>query len=275
MNRKIILVVLLSIFLSACNKGSAVKATPTPDARRQLINDLDYSKRPFVAVFPHSSNKLLTLYVDNIAPEFKNLILDLEYLSGNALKGGRTSIGFPTSMPFTQAFLLGSCSSGGRCSFDTDLISGNLKNRLETDSQTDIHILKSDFVFVTKGQAITSDSRVSYQPSDKVVNQIIQNTQGLPKAIDGQLAYPPIAITSVSNKKVTGQLSFRVSGIKTVMIYDGNSFQSLKADISSDEVKVNLTQTPWSKTVQIIRDDLKGASETQDLFLVGPIVLLK
>ncbi len=276
MKKNIGLIIFLSVFLAACNKAGGTKVATTPPAARQLINDLDYSKRPFVVVFPHSTNKLLTLYLDNVPADFKTSTIDLEYLSGNALKGGRTSINFPVSLPHTQAFLLGSCSSGGRCSFDTDLISGDLKNRLDTSDQSVIHVLKSEFLFVTKDQVITTDSRVSYQPGDKqAVNQILQDTEGLPKAVDGQLAYMPFAIATTTAKKVTGQLSFKVSGVKSVQLYDGDNFVPLKADISADEVKISLSQVPWSKTVQIIRDDLKGATETQTLYLVGPFILLK
>lgn len=277
MTKKIALILVSAFLLAACNQSPlGGKATPTPDNRRQLINVLEMGKRPFVAVFPHPTNKLLTLYIDRVQTEFKMATFDLEYLSGNALKGGRTSLSFPVPLPHAQAFLLGSCSSGGKCSFDTDLISGNLKNRLETgEIGGAINILKSEFFFVAKTPISTSDSRVTYTSKDKLVNQIFQDTQGLPQAVEGELAYTPLAIAATSNKKISGLVNYAVKDVKSVKIFDGDNWQPLKADITPEAVNITLNQTPWSRTVQIVRDDLKGAGETQTLYLVGPILLLK
>ncbi|MBI2326565.1 hypothetical protein HYU91_04240 [Candidatus Collierbacteria bacterium] len=274
MFKKIGLILIAGLLLSACSTKTKVK-TPPERQVRQLINALPVAKRPFLVVFPHSTGKLLTFYLDRVGDSYKQSTIDLEYLSGNSLKGGRTTIDLPKSMPYSQAFLLGSCSSGGKCSFDTDLISGNIKNKLDDGSET-LNVLKSDFVFVNKGGVTSTDGRVSYTPtSTKQKDQIMMDTQGLPKDIDGELAYGPIAISAVNSTKIAGKLNFRVSGVTKVMIYDGDNFQPLKAIISEDTVAVELSQNPWNKAVTIIRDDLKGANETAQLYLLGPIILLK
>lgn len=273
MLKKIALAIFLSLSLSGCLPK---KTTPPPTRQtRQLINALAVEKRPFLVVFPHSSNRLLTIYLDHIDTSLKQAALDLEYLSGNSLKGGRTTVDFPQALPFAQAFLLGSCSSGGKCSFDTDLVSGTIKNRLD-DGGDVINVLKSDFVFINAGEVTTSDGRVTYTPtSKKQKDQILLDTQGLPSVLASQLAYAPIAISAVSDTKISGKLTFRVPSVASVMIYDGANFQPLKADIAADQVTVNLNQAPWNKTTEIIRDDLRGAKETHQLHLLGPIVLLK
>src|SRR3989338_1429845 len=273
MFKKLGLIIGAALLLSAC--GAKKPASQTSKQTRQLINALPVSARPFLVVFPHSTSKLLTIYLDRVAGNIKQSSIDLEYLSGNSLKGGRTTIDLPKAMPYSQAFLLGSCSSGGKCSFDTDLISGNIKNKLDDGSET-LNVLKSDFVFVNKGGVTSTDGRVSYTPtSTKQKDQIMMDTQGLPKDIDGELAYGPIAISAVNSTKIAGKLNFRVSGVTKVMIYDGDNFQPLKAIISEDTVAVELSQNPWNKAVTIIRDDLKGATETAQLYLLGPIILLK
>ncbi|MEK7064584.1 MAG: hypothetical protein AAB973_03180 [Patescibacteria group bacterium] len=274
MFKKFGLILGAALLLSACG---AKKAGPSQTTKqpRQLINALPVGERPFLVVFPHTTGKLLTIYLDRVDTKYKQSSVDLEYLSGNSLKGGRTTIDFPKSLPYAQAFLLGSCSSGGKCSFDTDLISGTIKNKLDDGSDV-MNVLKSDFVFVVKGEVTTTDGRVTYTPSSaKQKDQILLDTQGLPKAIEGELAYAPIAITAVSNAKISGQLTFRVSGVKSVLIYDGANFQPLKADISTDSVKITLNQLPWNKVANIVRDDLKGEAETAQLYLLGPIVLIK
>lgn len=274
MLKKISLLIITGLLLSACNT-KITKKTPPQRQVRQLINALGVAKRPFLVVFPHSTGKLLTIYLDRIGDSYKQSTIDLEYLSGNALKGGRTTIDLPKPMPYSQAFLLGSCSSGGKCSFDTDLISGDVKNKLDDGGDT-VNVLKSDFVFVNKGEVITTDGRVIYTPTSlKQKDQIMMDTQGLPKDIDGDLAYSPIAISAVNGTKISGKLYFKVSGVTKVMIYDGANYQPLKATISADSTSIDLNQIPWNKGVTIIRDDLKGTTETAQLYLLGPIILLK
>lgn len=274
MIRKISLLLAAGLLLAACNAKKVSTSQPTRQVR-QLINALDVTKRPFLAIFPHTTGKLLTLYLDRIDPSYKQSTIDIEYLSGNSLKGGRTTIDLPAPLPHTQAFLLGSCSSGGKCSFDTDLISGNLKNKLDDGTET-MNVLKSDFVFVNQGPVTSTDGRVTYTPtSPKQKNQILMDTQGLPKEIDGQPAYAPIAISTVGSGKISGTLVFKVTGVTRALIYDGDNYQPLKFKTSADTTTVDLSQAPWNKAVTIIRDDLKGATETHQLYLLGPIILLK
>lgn len=273
MFKKIALLFVFALILSAC--GAKKPTTPPTRQVKQLINALPIEKRPFLVLFPHETGKLLTIYLDKVDSGFKQAALDLEYLSGNSLKGGRTTVDFPKPLPFAQAFLLGSCSSGGKCSFDTDLISGTIKNRLDDGSDT-VNVLKSDFVFVNAGEVTTTDGRVTYTPTNKKQKgQILLDTQGTPNGVTGELAYAPIAISAVGSDKIVGKLTFRVSGVKEVQIYDGANFQPIKAAIGADEVVVSLNQAPWNKATEIVRDDLKGAKETQQLYLLGPIVLLK
>ncbi len=270
MLKKIGLLLVTSLLLAACNAK-----TPSTRQVHQLINALDVTKRPFLAIFPHSTGKLLTLYLDRVGDNYKQSTIDLEYLSGNALKGGRTTVDLPKPMPATQAFLLGSCSSGGKCSFDTDLISGDIKNKLDDGSET-MNVLKSDFIFVNKGAVTSIDGRVTYTPTNpKQKDQILMDTQGLPKEFNGQLAYSPIAISAANAGKISGKISFKVTGVSKAMIYDGANYQLVKTTTNADSVTIDLTQSLWNKAVTIIRDDLKGATETVQLYLLGPIVLLK
>src|SRR3989344_2987916 len=273
MPKKLGLLLVTGLLFAACNANKVSKTTPRQV--RQLINALEVGKRPFLVVFPHSTGKLLTLYQDRITDNFKQSAIDLEYRNCNSLKGGRTTVDLPKPLPFTQAFLLGSCSSGGKCSFDTDLISGTIKNKLDDGSET-MNVLKSDFVFVNSGEVTTTDGRVVYTPTNKKqAGQILMDTQGLPKELDGTLAYAPIAISSVDGKKMAGTLAFKVIGVSKAVIYDGANYQPLATRTVDDAVVVDIALAPWNKGVTITRDDLKGTPETVQLYLLGPIVLLK
>lgn len=274
MVKKVLIVLLACLSLSACGlSGGSNSQNNTPKQGKQLINELEISKRPFVAIMPHPTSKLLTIYFDQLLPEFKSVDLDLEYLSGNSLKGGKTSFNSGVSMPFGQAFLLGSCSSGGKCSFDTNLISGTVKAKLYTDSDI-IQVLKGDYVFVN-GETIFPDGKLTYSPKNKkIANQIVSNTFGLPKKFDKDLAYNPIVISTISNQQVQSTVSLR-SEVKEVYLFDGNNYVSQKFVNKDGQVSVEINQVPWSKTVSITRDDLKGTKENHELFFVGPLVFVK
>jgi hypothetical protein len=241
---------------------------------RLLINALEKPKRPFVAIVPNSSAKFLTLYLDKVDSAVKSASLDIEYLSGTSLKGGRVTPSFPLKLPHAQAFLLGSCSTGGKCSFDKDLISGTIKTRLDF-SNGQGHVLKSEYVFVN-GAVSTPDGRVNYTPKNlKTKDQILVDTQGYPGEINVETIYNPIVISSAVSGKIQGNLKFNVSGATSVLIFDGRSYQKQTAKISTDSVEISLNHDPWFKKADITRDDLKGSSESVDLYLLGPIILTK
>src|SRR3989338_7091115 len=177
-----IVLTFLALFLSACSLKKTPGAnltTPQGDTANLLMNVLEYSKRPFVLLAPHTSGKLLTLYLDRVNQDVKSATFDIEYLAGNSLKGGKVSPAFPISLPHTQAFLLGSCSTGGKCSFDTNLISGTIKSRLDRSEERS-HLLKSSYVFVS-GPVTSPNGRASFDPKNpKQTKQILIDTQRTP-----------------------------------------------------------------------------------------------
>lgn len=269
MFKKIALLLVFSFILAGCTTS---KVAPAPKVK-QLINELPVNQRPFVGIFPHSSGRLLTLYIDKLEKDFKSVNIDLEYLSGNSLKGGRTAVNLPVSLPYTQGFLLGSCSTGGKCSFDTDLINGTLKTKLGL-TETTMHVLKSDFLFVNK-EVTSADGKISWKPAkSKNINQILADTQGLPKAYTGELSFSPIMISATTSDKVIGTLSLKTSAT-SAKIYDGIDYKDISFKKVGDSVVFEINQAPWSKSVEIVRDDQKGAKESLSIYALGPILLIK
>lgn len=246
--------------------------TSEPVSKKQIINAIPIADRPFVALFPHPTNKLITLMIDKIgsAPE---LSIDLEYLSGNSLKGGRTSVSSNNTFPYSQAFLLGSCSSGGKCSFDTDITTGTIKTKIEGENE--INVLKSNYVFVD-GRSSTSDQKVIFEPGAKLVgNYIVGQTHGYLSTLDQEAAAEPVVITSDDSSTITGTLTIYAPDATSAVVYDGKSYQEIEATKEGSNLMIELNQKPWTRTVTIIRDDLKGAEEETTLYLIGPIVPIK
>jgi len=267
------LIISTSILFSACSKKTDSNITGDAQSNKKLlINALEMSRRPFIVLNPHISNRLITLYLDKVDSEVSSSTIDIEYLAGNLLKGGRVSLNFPLNLPYGQAFLLGSCSTGGKCSFDKDLTSGTIKNRLELGSET--HILKTNFIFLD-AQASMPDGKVSFE-GDKDTGILI-DTQGLPSVngIDSDnLAFNPLAITAVNSNTITGKLKIRAQAGSAV-IFDGKKYNSLDMETDGDFAIVSLNHKPWNKNFEIVRDDEKGKTEAATINILGPIVLLK
>lgn len=269
---------LISLLLSGCTKKSNTNDSNMVDsnpAAKVLINELPFSDRPFVALFPHESNKLFTMFVQN-ADKAKTASVDLEYQSGDLLKGARVSVETPAPNIYTKAVILGSCSSGGKCTFDTDLKSGTMKFKLGFEDKNLTHLLKGDFTFIN-GQNNLPDGKVIFTPtkSKTATNYILMNSFGLPSPLDGEIALYPIVITSVSDKNIAGSMTINQSGVTKALIFDGTKYIDLKYTETDGAITVELNNKPWSKAATITRDDIKGTQEETILYLVGPIVLQK
>jgi hypothetical protein len=281
MNRKLILtlaaatvVIVGAVFLVVRMRRPGGAGQEIITDQRQLINVLPIEQRPFVALFPHSSNKLITLYVIN-KNDARNLALEIEYLSGNALKGGRTSVPADASFPYTKAFLLGSCSAGGKCSFDTDITTVNIKTKL--DLGTEAHVLRSNYFFISGADkmAATSDRKIVFEPTRLNDQLIIGGSHGYPAELDRQAAMEPVYLTSTGAAKISGTLTLTASEATDFVIWDGEEYQQLEATQGETGWEIELNHTPEAIETQIIRDDLKGAEEDITLYLLGPIVAVK
>jgi len=271
-------VLALALLLSGCGPK---KTTDTKTNKNQplttklLVNELALTDRPFTVLVPHATNRLFT-FVTIGANKAQSASLDLEYQSGDLLKGARTSIDSPIASPFIKAIILGSCSTGGKCTFDKDLKSGTQKFKLTFAGQDVTHVLKGDFVFLT-GQKNLPDGKVVFEPSKLTAkeNLIMLNSFGLPKPTDKEILLYPVVFSSTNAKAISGTLTFNLAGVTSAAIYDGKDYQPLKISQKDSTVTVVLNQKPWSMDAQITRDDEKGSKESLTLYLLGPIVLYK
>ena len=272
--KTILPLLIFALILGGCSK-KADTAKQTPSNVKILVNELPFKDRPFTVLVPHESNRVFTFYTQN-ANKAKAGTLDLEYQSGDLLKGARATLDTPIPNPFVKAIILGSCSTGGKCTFDTNLKSGTMKFRLDFEGETVVHVLKGDFTFVL-GQNNLPDGKVIFAPSKANAkdNLILVNSLGLPTPVEKEIALYPIVISSVGNKAISGNLTINQSGVTEMAIFDGTGFKPLKFTAKENTLTVALNEKPWQKQVTIIRDDQKGSQENLNLYLIGPIILYK
>ncbi len=274
--KKIIPVLVLGLLLSGCGaKKDTTTNTKTPVGNKILINELPVKDRPFITLVPHATNRLFTFVGLNINKAQESSI-DLEYQSGDLLKGVKANIDVPIPQTYVKAIILGSCSTGGKCSFDKELKTGTSKLRLKFAGQNEIHLLKGDFTFVT-GQPSLPDGKVAFEPSKLTAkeNLIMMNSFGLPKAIDKEIVLYPVVFSATNDKAISGQLSLTATGATSAMIYDGTDYQPLKTTEKDGKIIISLNQKPYSMSAEIVRDDEKGSKESLNLYLLGPIILVK
>lgn len=274
--KKFLLVFFFSILLSAC--GAKKTTTDTMDATvgtKLLVNELALAERPFTVLVPHATNKVFT-FVSLNADKAKAATFDLEYQSGDLLKGARATLETPIVSPYIKAVILGSCSTGGKCSFDQDLKSGTMKLKLNFAGQNVTHVLKGDFVFIT-GQNNLPDGKVIFTPSKATIkdNLILLNSFGLPMPTEKEIVLYPVVISSVSDKNIVGTLTINQSGVTGAAIYDGQNYLPLVYTEKDGTLSFSLNNKPWSMKAEIIRDDEKGTKESLSLYLLGPIILYK
>lgn len=270
-----VLAVVAIFFITRKTSDTPTDQKDTTTGTKLLVNELAMAERPFTVLVPHATNRLFTFVTIN-ADKAKTASLDLEYQSGDLLKGAGASLPTPITNPYIKAIILGSCSTGGKCSFDTDLKSGTMKFKLSFAGQSVTHVLKGDFAFVT-GQNNLPDGKVIFAPSaaTKKDNLILLNSFGLPKATDKETLLYPIVISASGSKNIAGTLTINQVGVTGAAIYDGTDYQPLTYTEKDGVLTVTLNNKPWSMKAEIIRDDEKGSKESLDLYLLGPIVLYK
>lgn len=264
--------VVVVLFIVLHNRGGSQLA-PVENNQRQLINALPFKDRPFVALFPHSTGKLITMYIAN-KNNSQNISVEIEYLSGNALKGGRSSINNGTTFPYSQAFLLGSCSAGGKCSFDKEITTGDIKTKLDQSGVS--HILKSNYTFITATSNATTDQKMSFTPAANLKQQLILGgSHGYMGDLTQEAVFEPVVLTSDSPDTIKGTLKIVASDATKILFFDGESYSEVPATKTDTGWSIAVNNKPQAINTTIIRDDLKGSSEDITLYLLGPYIAVK
>lgn len=270
----LLLIIAASVFVYSRFMAKGPTQTEFESQQRQLINALAIADRPFVALFPHATNKLITLYAVN-KNDSQDLGIEIEYLSGNALKGGRSSIPDSASFPYAQGFLLGSCSAGGKCSFDLDITTGTVKTKLVQN--TTAHVLRSNYTFVApEGESATQDRKILFIPISKPKGQlIVGGSHGFIDNISGEPAMEPVYLAGATADKIVGKLTIVAPEANSVQLFDGEGYKPVQATKTATGWEVAVNHTPKANPTTIVRDDLKGEQEQVTLYLLGPFVAIK
>lgn len=262
--KKIILASLFAfsiIVLSGCTQKPAVPTASTaPTARPRKadvnVNTEPVAQRPYVRLTPINDGKAIELSIIELKKTAKDLEYEIEYSAGALLQGAFGSIDALSTLPVRKEILLGSCSSGGKCTYNKDVTGGNLTLRFGNPDLT----FKSEWSYTEnalKGKTFSSrDGKFSLDVS-KAKNTanfvLIHQAPGYPGSIDGTVVAGPYVVAPAD--KITGTVSVSIRlplEVETGTLYawDGKAWKEWKGKLADRTITASGTMSEIYMIVQ-------------------------
>ena len=242
----IALILCAGLVFSACKKktdaGTNPTATQKPRKTDKNVNQEPVENRPFVRLLPREDGKAVTLQIVEVKKAAQDLEYEIEYSAGALLQGAFGSVDSLSSLPVTKEILLGSCSTGGKCTYNTDVTGGDLTLRFGTPDYT----LKSEWSYTekaTKQKTITSRDAKFVLDLSKAKNTadyvIVQLAPGYPGTLTGKVIAGPYIVAPAN--KMTGTVSVSVrlpldATDGTLMAWDGTAWKEWKGTLKDKTV---------------------------------------
>jgi len=183
--KKILFLLLVSLFLSSCGKKTAQNTiTPTPVPR---LFEMPQSERPYVSLVPRDDGHMIYLKLSNIPDYVSQIEYELLYSAtdeGNEIEKGVGDTIKDIKKTIERALLLGteSCTSGCKYKYDEGVYGGVLTlNFITKDGQ--IATFETPFALQSSAQLKkagsmtlpTVDFKVVSAPSDKNFYILLKN----------------------------------------------------------------------------------------------------
>ncbi len=232
---KLIAVVLTAgLLLAGCKKKTdttAPVATQKPRKVDKDVNKEPVENRPFVRLEPRDDGKAVEMTIVEMKRAAQDVEYEVEYSSGSLLQGAFGTIDSLKSLPIKKEILLGSCSTGGKCTYNTDVTGGDLSLRFGNPDYS----LKSEWsftegalklkTFTSRDAKFTLDVSKAKNASNFVIVHLAPGYPGtLPKAL---IAGPYIVAPA---DKITGTVTASVrlpldATDGTLMAWDGKAWK--------------------------------------------------
>ncbi len=243
--KKYLLVLFLSssiLLLGGCSSRSAQKSavSPTPRARKVDVNvNLEpMENRPVVSLTPRADGRAVTLTVTEMKKQAKDLEYEIEYASGELMQGAFGSFDDLSKVPQKTEVLFGSCSSGGKCTYNENVTGGSLTLRFGSPDFT----LKSEWSYTSDmSSAKTHTSRdgklVIDFGSAKLAKKplLIHTASGFPGKLSSSVIAGPYMITTSEQLSTPASVSLRLpldATDGTLLAFDGKTWTEVKAKLT-------------------------------------------
>lgn len=235
------LVLCSAALLTACKK-STPQATPAPTQKPRKadtnVNQEPISSRPYVILSPREDGKAISLKIMEMKKKAVDADYEVEYSAGSLLQGAFGTIDSLQSLPVAKEILLGSCSTGGKCTYNTGVTGGTMTLRFGNPDFT----LKQEWSFIEKANKEpiwnSRDGKFSIDVSktkNTVGFVIVYNTPGFPGTFEGTVLAGPYSIAATGPLTGSATVSIRLPQDQTtgkILAYDGKTWTELKTTIT-------------------------------------------
>jgi hypothetical protein len=211
-------------------------------------NTIPQSDRPFVEVIPVDAHNLVVA-VNEVKKAASTLDFDMEYQTGTNLEGFSNQLPLDSLPAKTKPLLLGSCSAGGACTYNTDIQSGDIVMKF---SGSETYVLKQDWKYVDnakKETAFSSKDGFFQITSKDLASQrlfIIYNTPGYP-GNPGNVISEAYVMSSAAPFKGKASLTMRAkedASSAVIMGYDGQSWKEFKGKVDGKSITADVDLMP-------------------------------
>lgn len=247
MTRKIVIVGMLAgaLLLAGCKKAPERAPGPTPRVRKVdvNVNQEPIANRPFVHLAPRADGHAVVMNLVEIKKKSANLEYEIEYSSGTLVQGafGEIDLG-GSKTPISKEILLGSCSTGGKCTYNPDVTGGTMTLRFMTPDYT----LKNEWSFIeiaeAKGIFTSRDAKFTLDASKaklKSGNAIVFLSPGYPDGLTGDVVSGPYTVGLNVPVNTNVVVSVRVPSdvlSASLMGWDGKQWLALSTKITQDKL---------------------------------------
>lgn len=237
--------ILFAGVFAGCSKQPSSNATPGPTPRVKKvdknINAEPIEKRPFVVLSPRGDGKAVTVSIRETKQGYKEGEYEIEYNSGSLVQGAFGQLTLADGKAEKEV-LLGSCSTGGKCTYNPDVTGGTLILRFTSPDS----VLKQEWSY---GEAKKTENVYPSRDGKLVVDLtkskvkpgfvLIYNSPGYPGSLEGQVLSGPYTVTA--NTALSGDINItaRVSSDVTtarLMGWDGKAWKELSKSIKNGQL---------------------------------------
>lgn len=231
-----------SLLFAGCEKATSTAApSPTPRTMKPAanVNQEPIANRPFVQLSPRADGHAVEMTLVSVKKSSTDMQYEIEYNSGSLLQGafGDTSVD-QSKLPLAKEILLGSCSTGGKCTYNTDVTGGTLTLQFGNPD----FAVKNDWSFAevagAQGSFVSRDGRFTLSTTSLRSGEvIIFQSPGYPGTLTGTVISGPYTVGLASTLSGTVTIGVRVPAGTTgasLMGWDGKVWKELSSKLSTD-----------------------------------------
>ncbi|MBP9700351.1 hypothetical protein KBD71_03655 [Candidatus Woesebacteria bacterium] len=245
---------------AGCRKKTAepqaVAPTPKPRKVDKDVNKEPLENRPFVRLSPRQDGKAIDFTIVEVKKQAADLEYEIEYSAGELIQGAFGTVDSLSSLPLKKEILLGSCSSGGKCTYNTNVSGGNLSLRFGNPDYN----LKSEWsykekamkekVFSSRDAKFTLDVSKAKSTADYI---IVHAAPGYPGKIEKTIVAGPYIIAPAEQIKGNVTVTVRLpldqdSG--TILAWDGTAWKEWQTKTTD---RVSTATGPMAEVFVVVK----------------------